>query len=341
MSHIEINNTYNLGIQDLRVAYKPFSHPKYFEYFKQALSTVWRVETVDMNSDILNYQTGSIEEQEIIQGILKGFTILETRIGDYWSDIVPKIFPKHEIVAACRAFAFFEVIHSQAYSHLSDCLGLNDYNAFLDDPTTKTKIEYFVEHPNKLVSLAVFSGAGEGVALFSSFAVLLSLSRNGRYKGLAQIISWSISDEMTHSDMGCALFKDLVLEKGITEEEEELIYEGFRTVLDNEFNFINQIFNNRLLPFINSEDLKQYMYLRANNRLEALGLTPIFSFDKRAYNISNWFLNEVIGQSSHDFFAQAINGDNYTSLLKQDFNNFNYSNVDFNWANQKHSTFVK
>lgn len=321
-------------IQQPREAYKPFSHPKYFEYFKRALATVWRVETVDMNSDILDYSTGSKDEQEIIQGILRGFTILETRIGDYWADIVPRIFPKHEIIAACRAFSFSEQIHTQAYSHLSDCLDLNDYDAFLYDPITKAKIDYFVEHPNQLVSLAVFSGAGEGVSLFSSFSILLSLSRNGRFKGLAQIISWSISDEMSHSDMGCELFKDLVKEKGITKEEKELIYEGFNSVLENEFNFINNIFEGRVLPFIEKEDLIQYMYLRANDRLEKLGLEPVYTFTKKAYNISNWFLNEVIGQSSHDFFAQAINGDNYTSLLKQDFNSFNYSNVDFDWSDK-------
>ena len=319
-------------IQQARVAYKPFQYPQYFEYFKRSVSTVWRVETVDMNSDVKDYLIRSTEdEKEIIAGILRGFTILETHIGDYWSDRVCKIFPKHEIVAAARANAFFECIHAQAYAHLNDSLGLDDYEAFLTDPTTRNKIEYFVEHPNDLVSLAVFSGAGEGVSLFSSFAVLLSLSRDSRYKGLAQIISWSIRDEHEHSEMGCELFRSLVAERGITKEEEQMIYDGFTTVLDNEFAFIDTIFEGRKLENMRPEELKDYMKLRANNRLEALGLKPIFKVEGEGYIIKEWFENEAFGQSSNDFFWQSLSGDNYTALLSQDFEGYDYSRVNTNW----------
>jgi ribonucleoside-diphosphate reductase beta chain len=319
-------------IMQPRVAYKPFSYPQYFEYYKRAVSTVWRVETVDMNSDIKDYLIRSTEdEKEIIAGILRGFTILETHIGDYWSDRVCTMFPKHEIVAAARANAFFECIHAQAYAHLNDSLGLDDYEAFLTDPATRKKIEFFVDHPNDLISLAIFSGAGEGVSLFSSFTVLLSLSRDSRYKGLAQIISWSVRDENEHSEMGCELFRDLVKERGITTEEIEGIYSGFNTVLENEFDFINQIFEGRVLDNLRIEELKDYMYIRANNRLEALGLEAKYEVSGEGYNLREWFENECLGQSSNDFFWQSLSGDNYTSLLSQDFMNHNYSIVNTKW----------
>lgn len=182
------------NIQRYRKVFKPFEYPKYYEFYKEAVSTVWRVDSVDMNSDIKDFLVRSTQdEKDIIQGILRGFTILETHIGDYWGDKVCQMFPKHEIVAAARLFGAFEQIHAQAYAHLSDSLGLNEYDAFLGDPVIQKKIGYFIDHYNDLVSLAVFSGAGEGVSLFSSFAVLLSLSRDSRYKGLAQIISWSMA----------------------------------------------------------------------------------------------------------------------------------------------------
>lgn len=312
-----------------RAAYKPFSHPQYFEYYKRSVSTVWRVETVDMNSDIKDYLIRSTEdEKEIIAGILRGFTIFETHIGDYWSDRVCQMFPKHEIVAAARANAFFECIHAQAYAHLNDSLGLDDYEAFLTDPATRNKIEFFVDHPNDIISLAIFSGAGEGVSLFSSFAVLLSLSRDSRYKGLAQIISWSVRDENEHSEMGCELFRDLVKERGITDEEIETIYSGFDTVLKNEFAFIDQIFEGRTIDNLRVEELKDYMYIRANNRLEALGLEAKYNVSGEGYVVKEWFENETMGQTSNDFFWQSLSGDNYTSLLSQDFNNFDYSNVN-------------
>lgn len=327
-----MNNTQKAPIQTEREAYKPFHYPQFFDYFKKAVSTVWRVETVDMNSDIKDFLTNSTEdEKEIIQGLLRGFTILEAHIGNHWSNLCAR-FPHHEIAAACRAFAFFECIHAQAYAHLSDSLGLNEYDAFLGDHVTKEKIDYFVEHPNDLVSLAVFSGAGEGVSLFSSFAALLSLSRDGRFKGLAQIISWSAIDENSHSDMGCALFRQLAEEKGITSEEEELIFEGFDTVLKNEFAFINQIFKGRTLSYITADELKDYMRFRANERLDKLGFAPRYKVEGLANNVVEWFHTQVSGQSSNDFFYQSLDGGNYTSIISQNFENCDYSKVNLDWS---------
>lgn len=329
-----MNNKNSLPrIQQYREAYKPFCYPEYFDYFKKAVATVWRAETVDMNSDVKDFLTNSTDDERwIIQGILRGFTILETHIGDHWSDRVTKIFPKHEIAAACRAFAFFEAIHAQAYSHLSDSLGLNEYDAFLSDDVTRQKIDYFIEHPNDLVSLAVFSGAGEGVSLFSSFAALLSLSRDGRFKGLAQIISWSAIDENSHSDMGCKLFKQLADEKGITTEEKQLILEGFDTVLDNEFSFINQIFEGRSLSYITADELKDYMRFRANERLGKLGFNPRYKVEGLATDVIEWFHTEVMGQSSNDFFYQSLDGGNYTSLISQNFDSIDYNSISMEWS---------
>ena len=322
-----------VNIQTPREVYKPFEYPQYFEFYKEAVSTVWRVETVDMSSDIKDFLVRSSEDEKaIIQGILRGFTILETHIGDYWSDRVTKMFPKHEIVAAARAFAFFEVIHAQAYAHLADSLGLNEYDAFLSDPVTRKKINTFVNHYNDLVSLAVFSGAGEGVSLFSSFAALLSLSRDSRYKGLAQIISWSVRDEQTHSNMGCMLFNDLKRERGITEEETGLIIKGFDTVLDNEFSFIKEIFNGRNLDNLSVYELMDYMRIRANDRLALMGLDHSYPVEGCGYVVKRWFENEVFGQSSNDFFWQSLSGDNYTALLSQDFKGFDYSKIQLEWC---------
>lgn len=320
-------------IQTMREVYKPFEYPHYFDFFKEAVATVWRVETVDMESDIKDFLVRStLDEKEIIQGILRGFTILETYIGDYWSLRVPAIFPKHEIVAAARAFAFFEVIHAQAYAHLADSLGLNQYEAFLSDPVTRKKIDFFVNHYSDLVSLAAFSGGAEGVSLFSSFAALLSLSRDSRYKGLAQIISWSIRDEASHSDMGCMLFRELVAERGISQEEIDLIIQAFDTILANEFEFIEQIFEGRKLENLTKEGLMDYMYIRANNRLKALGIDYAYAVDGCGYDVKEWFESEAFGQSSNDFFWQSLSGDNYTALLSQDFTKHDYSKVSMEWS---------
>lgn len=319
-------------IQTPRLAYKPFKYPKYFEFYSQTLSSVWRPETVDMESDIKDYMIrSSNDEKAIIRDILKGFTMMETLVADYWREVVCKMFPHYEIIAAATANSFFESIHQAAYAYLNDSLGLTDYEAFLEDKPTKDKLDFYVAHKNDLVSLAVFSGIGEGVSLFSAFAVLLSLSRNGRYKGLAQIISWSARDEYQHSEMGCMLFKDLVKEKGITEEEKIEIYKGFDVGLETEFNFIDSLFCNRILDGITKDELKDYMFIRANNRLEALGLEQKYIVSGAGEELRNWFSLETQGQSSNDFFWQSLDGGNYTALLTQNFEEFDYSKINLEW----------
>jgi ribonucleoside-diphosphate reductase beta chain len=176
----------------------------------------------------------------------------------------------------------------------------------------------------------VFSGAGEGVSLFSSFAVLLSLNLTGRFKGIAQIISWSALDEQQHSDTGIELFKELIKEDPLTPEEAAMISQGFRAVLRNEEAFLDQIFDERSLDTINLYDTKQYLRWRANERLKKLGASiPLFHVDDEAANrIKNWFHPLMAGATSTDFFAQSKDGGNYISKPTQDFSGVNLRTLD-------------
>jgi len=174
-----------------------FDYPEFFEFYKKAVASVWRPEEVAMGSDVVDWQQNLTQsERDLIAGVLRGFTVMEMGISEYWGDVVCRKFPKPEVLAMARAFSFFEQIHAQAYNHLSDTLGINEFEAFLSDPAAQQKVErFFTECSSEKVSLAVFSGAGEGVSLFASFALLLAFNKTGRMKGLAQIISWSQKDE--------------------------------------------------------------------------------------------------------------------------------------------------
>jgi ribonucleoside-diphosphate reductase beta chain len=308
-----------------------FDYPEFYQYYENTVASVWRHQEVAMETDLRDWQFGSTpDERAVIAGILKGFVSAELGIGCYWADKVCQIFPKPEIVAMARAFSFFETIHAAAYSYLNDVLGLNEYEEFINDPIACSKIDtFFQEYPDK-VSLAVFSGAGEGVSLFSSFAVLLSFNKDGRYKGLAQIISWSAIDEQTHSEAGCRLFKELVDETGLTNNEEEAIYEGFRLVVEKEFAFIDHIFNSA--TSIDADELKYYILNRANERLVTLGLKQIFKLTteqlSQAKSLSAWFDPMIKGASNADFFAQSKSGDNYVAKPTQDFMSVDLSCMD-------------
>jgi len=320
-----------MSIRKYRQPYKvngEFEFPEFFEHYQKALSSVWRPQEVSFESDIRDWQNSTEDEREIIGGILRGFTQLECHVSDYWASI-PSWFPKHEIAAVARAFSLSEIVHAEAYNLLSDTLGLDEFEAFLGDPVAQAKIDHFLNDRGVKESLAVFSGAGEGVSLFSSFAVLLSLNLTGRFKGIAQIISWSALDEQQHSDTGIKLFRRLVAEDPLTIKETKNIIEGFDTVLDNEFAFLNKIFEDRILSTIKKDDVHQYILYRANNRLKSLGIQKTFKYDETsANNIKSWFHPLMAGATSTDFFAQSKDGSNYISKPLQDFMGVNLQTLD-------------
>jgi len=320
-----------MGIRDYREAYKTeqgFEYPYFFEQYQKSLSAIWRPQEVSFESDIRDWQNATEDERAIVGGILRGFTQLETHVSDYWSK-VPQWFPKHEIAAVARMFSLSEIVHGEAYNLLSDTLGLNEFEAFLGDPIAQQKIGYFLENRGVKESLAVFSGAGEGVSLFSSFSVLLSLNLTGRFKGIAQIISWSINDEQQHSDTGIRLFRELIAEDPLTLEETRGIVEGFDAVVANEFAFLDKIFEGRTLSTINKNDVREYILYRANDRLARLGVQKVFKYDETsASRIKDWFHPLMAGATSTDFFAQSKDGGNYISKPTQDFSGVNLKTLD-------------
>lgn len=310
-----------------------FDYPQFFDYYQRTLASVWRPQEVSLSADVRDWEYNTTQaERDLIIGILRGFTSTELGIGCYWGDKVCKMTPKPEVHAMARMFSAFEQIHAEAYNYLSDTLGISEFEEFLSDPTAQQKVEkFFQDCSSDKVSLAVFSGAGEGVSLYSSFAILLAFSKDGRFKGLAQIISWSINDEAQHSEGGCELFRELVKETGVTKEEISEIYQGFDAVIKNEYAFLDNIFSkidNSAIPIALSE-LKAYIKSRANNRLRRLGLKENIKMTEEevrlASRISSWFDPMASGQMSTDFFARQKAGDSYIAKPTQDFNSVNLS----------------
>ena len=312
------------SITAYREAYKvrnQFEYPEFFEVFKKCRRSVWSPEEVQFHNDVKDWEFATDDEREIIGGILRGFTQLECHVRDYWSQM-PEWFPKHEVAAVSGEFCASESVHAWAYNFLSETLGLDEFEAFLGDPVARNKIDYFLKSRSRKESLAIFSGAAEGVSLFSSFAVLLSLNLSGRFKGIAQIISWSALDEAQHSSVGSMLFRELCLEQPLTPTEKENIIDGFRQVLNNEFTFIDQIFHNRSIEgSFSKEDFKHFALARANDRLANLGIQDYrFPYNSEAAErISSWFYPLIRGNTSTDFFAAAKDGANYVSKPSQDF----------------------
>ena len=162
-----------------RYYYKPFEYQDAFEFYLNQQRAHWLADEVPLASDLNDWKLKLNEsEKNLIGNILKSFAQTEVHVNDYWSSKVSQWFPKPEIVAMTSTFGAFEAIHAEAYARLNEELGLDDFQAFLEDEAAKNKIERLLETKSetleeKAQSLAIFSAFTEGVNLFSSFAILM------------------------------------------------------------------------------------------------------------------------------------------------------------------------
>ena len=305
-----------------RIEYKPFEYPEYYTegWLKQA-QAFWLHTEIPMQGDIKDWNENlSEEEKNLVGNILLGFAQTECAVSDYWTTMVTKWFPKHEIKQMAMMFGSQETIHATAYSYLNESLGLEDFEAFLHEPAIAEKFEFLTAtsadwthtdlqtNPDarKEVarSLAIFSAFAEGVSLYSSFAVLYSFQMRNLLKGIGQQMKWSVRDESLHSKMGCQLFREMCNEyPELFEEVKDDVHEAAKHMIEMEHNFIDMIFEKGDLENLKSTDLKEFISKRGNEKLKELGYEPTFEFnDKKAANL-DWFYHLTGGITHTDFFA--------------------------------------
>lgn len=311
-----------------RAHYFPFEYPVAYDFWKMQQKAFWIVDEINLSGDISDWNSKlSDSEKQLIESTLKGFTQVEVVVQNYWND-VSKWFAKAEVSMAAQVMANMETIHQDAYSKFQISLGMNNFDAFLQDPVAKAKIDNLVlankTLRDKALSLAVFSGFAEGVSLFSSFAILLNFSRFNVMKGLGQIIAFSIRDESTHANYGAWIFNTLRQEYGsqfFDDAFKREVYEAARAAVKLEDDYIDMAFGTvDSIKELSSYQLKQYIRFRANTRLQDLGLKSNWkNIDSDAVKaVTSWFdpMAYLGSTELHDFFV--MQGSAYARGVKFD-----------------------
>jgi ribonucleoside-diphosphate reductase beta chain len=301
-----------MNITQPRLWYKPFEYQQAFDFYKDQHRVHWLADEVPLASDLNDWKLKLNEsEKNLIGNILKSFAQTEVHVNDYWSTKVSMWFPKPEVQAMARVFADFESIHAEAYARLNEELGLDDFKAFLEDETSKAKIDRLVETPGesleeRALSLAIFSAFTEGVNLFSSFAILMSFQLRNLMKGTGQIVEWSVRDESLHSKAGCWLYKTILTENPTldTPELRNKIVEACELSVKLEFDFIEKAFEMGDVEGLTKDQLKNFIKARANEKIIELGYNVIYNdIDPNLLKQIEWFGHLTSGKTHQDFFA--------------------------------------
>lgn len=308
-------------ILESRTAYKPFQYPWAYEAYKKQNSIHWLPDEITFEEDVKDWNHKlSKEEKNFLTQIFRFFTQADIDVAGGYIDRFMPLFKHPELRMMMSSFANIESVHIDAYSRLIDTVGMpeSEYSKFLDYQEMRNKHDYYnsisplffdvdgyYDIAKIAKSIAVYSAFTEGLQLFSSFAMLLNFPRQGKMKGMGQVVTWSLRDESLHVEYMIKLFRTLIQENKYiwTDEFKKELYQVARDMVELEDKFIDLAFEMEGVIGINKEDIKLYVRYIADRRLLQLGLKANF---KVKSNPLDW-LDEITNAVEHtNFFENRV-----------------------------------
>ena len=288
-----------------RTTFKPFKYPWAYDAWLQHEQSHWLHSEVPMSEDVKDYKKLSKQEQEFLTKILRFFVQGDLDIGSGYHDHYIPIFKQPEVRMMLSGFAGREALHVAAYAHLIETLGLPEatYNEFLQYKEMVEKHDYINNLSSSPMAekIAAISAFGEGMQLFSSFVMLLNFARNGKLKGLGQIIAWSIVDETQHAEGMIKVYREYV-----KHHQDETTSDRIKEIADQmvglEDQFVDLAFSMVEVEKLTKEEVKQYIRYIADRRLISMGMKGIYKIKK---NPLPW-VDGMLGVSHTNFFEQRV-----------------------------------
>lgn len=274
-----------LKITDERDYFRPFHYPWAYDAWLKHEQSHWLHLEVPMLEDVKDWKNRlTTEEKYFLTNIFRFFTQSDIDVaGGYVKNYLPN-FPQPEIRMMLAGFAAREALHVAAYSHLIESLGMPEttYNEFLEYDAMREKHEYFISKVDNgailPVKMAAISAFTEGLALFSSFIMLLNFPRHGKMKGMGQIVTWSIVDETQHAEGVIKLFRTFVEENREVwnDETKSQIYTIATKMVELEDKFVDLAFQMGKVEGLRDHEVKEYIRYIADRRLISMGMKGIY-----------------------------------------------------------------
>ena len=293
--------------------YKPFAFPWAFEYYNEQQKMHWLPEEVSLHEDLRDFKKATPEEQNLIRQLFRFFTQGDVDVAKaYYERYIPA-FPSPEMRMMLGSFANMEAVHQHAYSLLLDTIGMpeKEYKAFYDFKEMVDKHDYVFKDDHELNlpaekmarDIAIFSAFTEGLQLFSSFIILLNFPRKGKFKGMGQIITWSVRDETLHVEGMMKTFHTMLEQNPRiwNDDFKAKLYQVCRDMVKLEDNFIDLVFEMGAIDGLNPDEVKEYIRFIADRRLLQLGLKPNYGIKN---NPLPW-VDEILNGVEHMNFFEG------------------------------------
>ena len=328
--------------------YDKFKYPGFFELFKNQINSFWLPEEVDLSKDRLDYKSLTENEKFIFTSNLK-YQILLDSIQSRGIPNLTEDLSNLEVEAFCSAWAFFETIHSYAYTFIIKNVYHNPGEVFdntlndeeiLKRASSVTKYydelinsfgDFEYEKKKKLYLTLMSVNILEGIRFYVSFACSYAFAQNGKMEGNAKIISLINKDENLHLGFTQKMLRDLRNREDegfqdVIKELEPVVTQMFKDAAEEEMQWADYLFKDGSMLGLNADILKQYMMFLCNQRMKSIDLEPIF---EKVNNPINW-INAWTNSGGVQVAPQESEIESYNkAAVKADLNDTDFSDFDF------------
>jgi glutaredoxin 3 len=301
------------GLTQHSKAYKPFLYPELVNRAIEHDKIHWGEWEANLQDDVRQWKTGEISqvEKNHITSILRLFTQSDVVVGGSYVDVFLPRIKNNEARMMMLSFAQRESVHQRAYALLNDTLGLaeEEYTSFLEYQELADKVEFMQafnpDTPEGLGLSLARTICNEGMSLFSAFVMLLNYQREGKMRGMCEVVEWSIRDETMHVEGMAEVFKRYCMENPhlVTDEFKLAIYAMFRQAVELEDKVIDLAYQAGPIKGLEASEVKQNIRYLADRRLIQLGLKPNFGVKTNPLVWLDWVIN---GDSFKNFFEGVV-----------------------------------
>jgi ribonucleoside-diphosphate reductase beta chain len=305
----------------------PFKYPWAWDKYIAGCANHWMPNEINMSADVALWDSndGLTEDERII--IKRNLGFFATADSLVANNLVLAVY-RHITNPECRQYllrqAFEEALHTHAYQHVIQSLGLDEAEVFnmyreipsvskkaiwalqytqsLSDPTFKTGTP---ENDQRLLrDLIAFYVVFEGIFFYVGFTQILSMGRRNKMTGTSEQFQYILRDESMHLNFGIDVINQIKIEnphlwtKSFQAEMVKLIKEG----VELEYQYAIDTMPRGILG-LNAGMFKEYIEFIANRRLAQIGLAEEYA---GAENPFPWMSEVMDLKKEKNFFETRV-----------------------------------
>ena len=275
----------------------PFKYTWAWKKYLAGCANHWMPNEINMAADIALWKDPNgltDDERMIIKRSLGFFSTADSLVAN---NLVLAVY-RHITNPECRQYllrqAFEEALHTHAYQHVIESLGLDEaevFNMYREVPSVATKAAWALPYTQSLSDpnfhtgipendqrllrdLIAFYVVFEAIFFYVGFTQILAMGSRGKMTGTSEQFQYILRDESMHANFGIDVINQIKIEnshlwtKDFQQEAIAMIREG----VDLEYQYAKDTMPRGILG-LNAEMFKDYLQYIANRRCAQIGLS--------------------------------------------------------------------